>query len=98
MKGVVMTNELTSEVKDFMLTTRDNPYNPFVQFDEWFAFDTQMGYHTCALLGRVDLNSAELSEADQDYNVEMAMSRIVDMDPLNLYRKVDRFGKFERVS
>ena len=92
-----MNDEVGIEVKQFMLTTRDNPYNPFVQFDEWFAFDTQMGYHTCSLLGRVVLSSDELSEADQEYNLEMALSRIVDMDPLDLYRKIDRLGQFERV-
>ena len=94
-----MTDDNTvSEVKDFMLTTNDNPFNPFVQFDEWFAFDTQMGYHTCALLARVLWTSDELSEADQAYNGEMAMSRIVEFDPLNIYRKIDRQGKFEQIT
>lgn len=91
-----MTQEI-KEVKDFMLTTIDNPFNPFIQFDEWFEFDELMGHHTCALLGRVNLTSDELSEADQEYNIEMAMSRIVDMDPLGLYRKIDKDGKLEVV-
>ena len=92
-----MTQEI-KEVKDFMLTTIDNPFNPFVQFDEWFQYDTLMGYNTCALLARVNLTSDELSDADQEYNIEMAMSRIVDMDPLNLFRKIDKDGKLENVS
>ena len=26
-----------------MLTTSDNPYDPFTQFDEWYAFDERKG-------------------------------------------------------
>ena len=36
-----------------LLTTVDNPYNPFTHWVEWYAFDTSMGYHTCGLLDRV---------------------------------------------
>ena len=45
------------------LTTEDNPYDPFDEFDEWFAFDVSQGYHTCAYLARVVATSTELSEA-----------------------------------
>jgi hypothetical protein len=44
-----------------MLTTIDNPFNPFTQFDEWNAFDTQQGYYTCAYLARIAKVSDELS-------------------------------------
>ena len=33
---------------DWMLTTSDNPYNPFTQFDEWQMFDSLQGYNTCS--------------------------------------------------
>ena len=39
--------------KDVMLTTIDNPYNPFTNFDEWWAFDISHGYNTCAYLSRI---------------------------------------------
>ena len=26
------------------ITTTDNPYDPFEQFAEWFAFDEEKGY------------------------------------------------------
>lgn len=60
-----------------MLTTVDNPFNPFTQWDEWFAFDSQMGYHTPGLLARVVVSSDELSDADQALAIEAAMQEIV---------------------
>ena len=35
------------------LTTFDNPFNPFENFDEWFAYDIQHGYNTCGKLMRI---------------------------------------------
>lgn len=92
-----MTDKTKLELKEFMLTTTDNPFNPFIQFDEWNNFDMSKGYNTCAFLGRVVANSPDLSEADQSYNIDEAMSRIVDLDPFNLYRKIDESGNYEYV-
>lgn len=60
-----------------MLTTVDNPYNPFTQYEEWFAYDTRMGHHTNALLARVAVSSDELSEPDQLIAIDNAMLEIV---------------------
>jgi hypothetical protein len=62
---------------EVMLTTTDNPYNPFTEFDQWYAFDTQVGHHTLALLGRVCITSDELSELDQSRAIDHAMDEIV---------------------
>ena len=29
-----------------MLTTVDNPYDPYTQYDEWLSYDEQAGYNT----------------------------------------------------
>ncbi len=71
----------------FMLTTKDNPYNPETQFDEWFAFDTQKGYNSCGLLARYTVTSDELSEEQQEQDVDNAIDRIVITDPTGLYKK-----------
>ena len=73
-----------------MLTTVDNPYDPFTRFDEWYRFDTASGYNTSAFLARVTLTSEELSEADQDLALEQAIDQIVNENVLGLYRKVKR--------
>lgn len=73
-----------------MLTTIDNPFDPFTQFDEWFAFDEAKGYHTCAYLARIAKTSDELSEADEEVAVEAAIDEIVKFNILGIYKKVTR--------
>ena len=38
---------------EVMLTTIDNPYNPFEQFDLWLLCDKDKGYNTCEYLARI---------------------------------------------
>jgi hypothetical protein len=71
-----------------LLTTTDNPFNPFTNFDEWYAFDVAKGYYTCALLARVAITSPELSEAEQESAIEDAMNEIVTLNLSGVHRKV----------
>lgn len=72
-----------------MLTTVDNPYNPFTQFDDWNAFDMLKGYNTLGFLARVVRDSDELSEGQQSLAYEQAIDEIVDENVLGLYRKIE---------
>ena len=71
-----------------MLTTTDNPFNPFTQYDDWLSFDEDRGYFTNGLLARIVRSSDELSEADQDLAVEIAIDEIVSEDRVGFYKKV----------
>ncbi|MFL6416751.1 MAG: hypothetical protein ACJ74Y_13900 [Bryobacteraceae bacterium] len=71
-----------------MLTTVDNPFNPFTNWDEWFAYDEACGYHTTSYLARIVRTSDELSDADQDVAIEDAIDEIVRENINGLYRKV----------
>ena len=73
-----------------MLTTFDNPYDPFEQFDSWFLFDVQMGYNSCDLLGRIAKTSDQLTEEENDEEVERAIDRIIKYDLENVYKKFTR--------
>jgi hypothetical protein len=73
-----------------MLTTVDNPYDPFTQFDEWYAYDERSGYHTTSLLARITVTSHELSEADQSLAIELAIDEIVSENVSGVHRKVTR--------
>lgn len=77
-------------IDEHMLTTVDNPFNPFTHFDEWFAFDEQKGYKTTAFLARVAVYSPELSDRDQSLAIEEAIDEIVKENVLGLYRKVPK--------
>jgi hypothetical protein len=71
-----------------MLSTVDNPYNPFTHFDEWHAWDLQAGYDSSGLLARIINTSDELSEAMQDYAREQAIDEIVRENVLGVSVKV----------
>lgn len=75
-------------MRQSMLTTIDNPFNPFDQFDEWFAYDVSKGYHTCSYLARITKTSDELSPQDEDLAIEQAIDEIVRLNVLGIYRKV----------
>jgi hypothetical protein len=64
-------------MKVCMLTTIDNPYDPFDEFDEWFAFDSRMGYHSSSYLGRIVVTSNEISDVDQHLAIEQAIDEII---------------------
>lgn len=70
------------------LTTADNPFNPFVDFNDWFAFDSSKGYNTIAFLARVVVSSDELSEADQHQAFELGIDEILETDVTGLYLRV----------
>ena len=73
---------------DYMLTTVDNPYNPFDQFTQWLLFDKEKGYNTCEYLARIVNLSDDLSEKESNEAIERAMDEVIKCDPLNMYKKV----------
>ena len=75
---------------EVMLTTFDNPYDPFDEFVPWFMFDIEKGYYTCSLLARIARYSEEFSIAEDKMETERAIDAIIDNDFLNIYKKVTR--------
>ena len=75
---------------EVMLTTFDNPYDPFDDFLSWFLFDIEMGYYTCSLLARIARYSEDFSTAEEKEDMERAIDQIIDNDFLNIYKKVTR--------
>lgn len=73
-----------------MLTTYDNPYDPFEQFQSWFLFDVEKGYNSCAYLGRIARTSEQLSDEENNIIIEDAIDDIIKYDFMNIYKKVKR--------
>lgn len=73
---------------DCMLTTFDNPYDPFEQFSLWFLFDVEKGYNTCSYIARVINIQDGLSQKEIDDETERAIDEIIANDFLNIYKKV----------
>lgn len=72
------------------ITTVDNPYDPFDDFDSWYRFDMDKGYNSCALLARLALTSDAFTDKENDAEIERAIDEIVKYDVLNIYKKVKR--------
>ena len=72
------------------LTTIDNPFDPFDDFDKWFAFDEAKGYHTCSYLARIAKTCDEFSDEDQNEEVNRAIDEIIKYNLRGIYKKVTR--------
>lgn len=66
------------------ITTTDNPYNPITQFDDWYRFDEEKGYHSCGYLARKVKNSDQLGEEEQDREIDRAVDEIVAFNRVGL--------------
>ena len=75
---------------EIMLTTFDNPFDPFDEFIPWFLFDVSKGYNTCSRLARIARSSEDFSTIEDKRETERAIDEIIDYDFLNIYKKVSR--------
>ena len=71
------------------ITTVDNPFDPFNQFDDWFRFDQDKGYNSCSYLARVAHTSDSLTDEENEAEIERAIDEIIFFNP-EIYRKVRR--------
>ena len=69
------------------VTTLDNPYDYWTQFDEWYAFDTAKGYNTCNYLARVSYASTEMSDEEYQQAVNDAVDEILRLNITGNYVK-----------
>ena len=78
------------ENNNVMLTTFDNPYDPFEDFTSWFLFDVEKGYNTCSYLARIAQFTDEMTQSEIDEENERAIDEIIKYDFLNIYKKVHK--------
>ena len=74
--------------KGYMLTTLDNPFNPFEDFTSWYMFDCEKEHFTSSRLARLaDINS-EMTQKEVDEAMDRAMDIIVKYDLEDKYIKI----------
>ena len=76
--------------KECMLTTIDNPFDPFEQFTSWLLFDKEKGYDSCERLARIAQLSDDMTEKEIDEERERAIDEIIKHDFINVYAKAVR--------
>lgn len=80
----------TGTPTEYMLTTVDNPYDPFTRFDEWFAWDMRAGYCTLGMLARIAMLSDEMSEPDQAQAIQDAIDEVIAENVSGMWKKITR--------
>lgn len=73
-----------------MLTTVDNPFDPFDDYSSWWAYDVTSGYNSGQLLARVANYSEDLPPAAQAQAIEQAIDEIVRENVLGVFRKISK--------
>ena len=75
---------------EFVLTTIDNPFDPFEDFTSWFLFDVGKGYNSCSYLARIAKISDDMTEQEVSAEIERAIDEIIKYDFMGIYKKVKR--------
>ena len=73
-----------------MLTTFDNPFDPFEQFTSWFMFDVEKGYNSCSYLARIAKLTDDMTDQEVSNEIERAIDEIIQYDFANIYKKVKK--------
>lgn len=71
-----------------MLSTVDNPYDPFEDFTSWLMFDKEKGYNCCEKVARIAQLSDDMSEKEINEETDRAIDEIIKNDFMNVYKKV----------
>ena len=61
------------------VTTTDNPFDPFTEWDEWYFYDLSKGYSTCERLDRLSNTSSQLSDELNNEELEQAIDQLVEI-------------------
>ncbi len=78
-----------------MLTTIDNPFDPFEDFTNWFLYDVEKGYNSCSYLARIAKTSNSLTERENDEEIARAIKEIIKFDFRNIYKMVQKEDETE---
>lgn len=72
---------------DVFITTYDNPFDYFTQFEEWLNFDRQMGYFTLEYVGRLARVADDMSDETERLELERVLDSILEWNG-DMYKKV----------
>ena len=76
--------------QEIMITTIDNPFDPFEQIEAWRLKDIELQHFTCERLARIARFSPEMSDFEREQEIERAIDEIIKYDPEDKFIKVTR--------
>lgn len=74
--------------REIMLTTVDNPFDPFDDFTSWLDYDLEKGHFTCARLARLANINSEMTQKEMDDEMERVIDFIIKHDLEEKFIKV----------
>ena len=74
--------------KTFKITTMDNPWNPFTDFDRWHEFDIMGGYRTLEMIARFSKATPEMIDKMYVAEEEYGMNMVLELNPYGIHYKV----------
>lgn len=75
-------------MKEYMLTTKDNPFDPFEEFTSWFMFDCEKGYYTCNKIARIANIAEDMSQKEINDEYNRAIDVLIENDFLDIFVRV----------
>lgn len=85
--GKIMDIHSHPDIDDVMLSTYDNPLNPYDDFVGWWKYDMMLGHDCCGTLARESTVNDIASDVVNDEEILQAMLRIVSREP-TIYKLV----------
>ena len=73
-----------------MLSTIDNPFNPFEDYSSWLMFDKEKGYDSAERLMRIAKLTDDMTQKEENEEIERAIDEIIKYDILNVYIKISK--------
>lgn len=72
----------------YMITTKDNPFDPFDEFEQWLQFDISHGYHSLNVLAdRAIVSNGQLSKESDEEAISEAIDEIILEFPMIEFEK-----------
>lgn len=84
------SNNETVKRYESMLTHVDNPFDYFTQREEWRMCDIANEYYCCERLARIAKTTEDMTQKEEDEEIERAIDEIIFYDPIGIYKKVKR--------
>lgn len=77
------------------ITTEDNPFNPFTEWNEWYFYDLSKGYSTCERLDRIAKTSSELSDEVNNEELNDAIDQLIELGAVGKDGSIVKYKKVE---
>lgn len=80
--------------EEVMLTTIDNPYNPFTNFSQWYMFDERQAMREnrptcCGYLARVYMAADDVSDNEFNQVMNDVIDEIVELNLSGKFKKIN---------